>query len=138
MTVAAYLSHARRKFYELADIAAGKRRGEHVPPPISPRAMEAVTRIDALFDIERGINGETTERRLAVRCEQSAPLLAGLEDRMRTEHAGLPRHSPATRAMNHMLKRRDGFARLLQDRHGVRPRPCVLWRTAGAAGRRRT
>jgi len=26
--------------------------------------MEAVKRIDALFDIERGINGETAERRV--------------------------------------------------------------------------
>ena len=66
VTEAACFSHARRKFYELADIAAGKRRGRNAPP-ISPLAMEAVKRIDALFDIERGINGETAERRLAVR-----------------------------------------------------------------------
>lgn len=98
--------------------------------------MEALTRIDTLFDIERGTNGETAERRLAVRREQSAPLLVGLEDRMRTEGAGLSRHSPATRAMDHMLKRRDGFTRHLQDHLGVRPRPYVLWRTAGAAGHR--
>ncbi len=39
--------HGRRKFYELADIAAGKRRGKHAPP-VSPLAMEAVKRIDAL------------------------------------------------------------------------------------------
>ena len=34
--------------------------------------LKAVTRIDALFDIEHGINGETAERRLVVRREQSA------------------------------------------------------------------
>ena len=71
-------SHGRRKFYELADIAAGKRRGKRAPP-VSPLALEAVTRIDVLFDIERTIRGETAERRLAVRREQSAPLLAELE-----------------------------------------------------------
>ena len=72
-------------------------------------------RIDALFDIERGINGETAERRLAVRREQSALLLADLEDWMRTERAGLSRHSPVARAMDYMLKRWDGFARFLDD-----------------------
>ena len=114
VTEAACFAHARRKFYELADIAAGKRRGKRAPP-ISPLAMEAVKRIDALFDIERGINGETVERRLAVRREQSAPLLADLEDWMRTERAGLSRHSPVAKAMDYMLKRWDRFARFIDD-----------------------
>ena len=114
VTEAACFAHARRKFYELADIAAGKRRGKRAPP-ISPLAMEAVKRIDALFDIERGINGETAERRLAVRREQSAPILADLEDWMRTERAGLSRHAPVAKAMDYMLKRWDGFARFLGD-----------------------
>ena len=67
-------AHGRRKFYELADIAANKRRGKRAPP-ISPLALEAVKRIDVLFDIERAINGETAERRLAVR--QRAERAAG-------------------------------------------------------------
>jgi len=49
-------SHGRRKFFELADIAANARRGRDASP-ISPIASEAVRRIDALFDIEREING---------------------------------------------------------------------------------
>ena len=48
-------SHGRRKFYELADLAASKRRGKGAAP-IAPLALEAVKRIDALFDIEREIN----------------------------------------------------------------------------------
>ena len=36
-------SHARRKFFELADIAANARRGNNAPP-ISPIALEAVKR----------------------------------------------------------------------------------------------
>ena len=68
---------AWRKLYELADIAAGKRRGKRVPP-ISPLALEAVTRIDALFDFEREIDGQSACRRLKVRRERSAPLLADL------------------------------------------------------------
>ncbi len=107
-------SHGRRKFYELADIAAGKRRGKSAPP-ISPLALEAVTRIDAIFDIERAINGESAEWRLAVRRERSAPLVAALEDWMRTERAGLSRHAAVAKAMDYMLKRWDGFTRFLDD-----------------------
>ena len=114
MTEALCWSHGRRKFYELADIAANKRRGKRAPP-ISPLALEAVTRIDALFDIERTINGESAERRLAERRERSVPLVAELEDWMRTERAGLSRHAAVAKAMDYMLKRWDGFARFLDD-----------------------
>ena len=114
VTEAACFAHARLKFYELADIAAGKRRGNRAPP-ISPRALEAVKRIDLLFDIERGINGETADRRLAVRRDQSAPLLADFKDWMPAERAGLSRHSPVAKAMDYMLKRWEGFARFLED-----------------------
>ena len=96
-------SHGRRKFYELADIAANKRRGKRAPP-ISPLALEAVKRIDVLFDIEREINGETAERRLAVRQEQSAPLVAELEDWMRTERARLSRHAVVAKAIEPLAK----------------------------------
>ncbi len=64
-------SHGRRKFYELVDIAAGKRRGKGAAP-ISPAALEVVKRVDALFDTEREISGESAERRLTVRRERSA------------------------------------------------------------------
>ena len=56
MIEALWRAHGRRNFHELADIATGKRRGKRAPP-ISPLALEAVRRIDALFDIERTING---------------------------------------------------------------------------------
>jgi hypothetical protein len=62
----------------LSDIAANARRGKKAAA-ISPIALEAVRRIDALFDIKRGINGQSTEQRLRVRGEQSAPLVAALE-----------------------------------------------------------
>ena len=63
-------SHARRKFFELADIAANARRSK-TTTPISPIAFEAVRRIDALFDIEREINGLSAAKRLAARQERS-------------------------------------------------------------------
>jgi hypothetical protein len=50
-------SHARRKFFELADIKATARKGKRVAEDISPIALEAVKRIDAIFDVEREITG---------------------------------------------------------------------------------
>ena len=57
--------------------------------PISPLALEAVKRIDAIFDIERTINGLTAAERLAVRQSGVAPLVADLERWMRAESATL-------------------------------------------------
>ena len=54
-------AHARRKFFELADIAASARRGPRAPP-ISPLALEAVRRIDEVFDLERETNGHGGRR----------------------------------------------------------------------------
>ena len=66
-------SHGRRKFYELADIAANKRRGKRAPP-ISPLALEAVNRIDALFDIEREINSVPAGHRHPQRVKAMRPV----------------------------------------------------------------
>ena len=107
-------SHARRKFFVLADIATNARRGK-TTTPISPIAFEAVRRIDLLFDIERDINGLAAEQRLAVRTERSAPLVAELEEWMRGERARLSRHAPVAQAIDYMLKRWAGFARFLAD-----------------------
>jgi len=106
-------AHSRRKFFELADIAASK--GRKNAPPISPLAMEAVKRIDLLFDIERSIKGKSASRRHAVRQELSAPLVAELETWMRAERARLSRHAPVAKAMDYMLRRWDRFARFLDD-----------------------
>ncbi|KQY16293.1 hypothetical protein ASD31_24810 [Rhizobium sp. Root482] len=56
-------THSRRKFFVLADITAKAKRGSKAAP-ISPMALEAVKRIDALFDIEPEINGLATDQRL--------------------------------------------------------------------------
>jgi len=90
ITSALCWSHARRQFFELADIAANARRGKNAPA-ISPVALEAVKRIDALFDIERNINGLSAEERLRVRQERSAPILAALEAWLREERSRLSR-----------------------------------------------
>jgi transposase len=111
-------AHSRRKFFQLADIRAAaerKAKGGSQAAFISPLALEAVRRIDALFDIEREINGLSAVERLAARAEQSAPLVAELEVWMRRERAKLSRHAPVARAMDYMLKRWEGFARFLED-----------------------
>ena len=107
-------SHARRKFFELADIAANTRQGKKATP-ISPIALEAVKRIDTLFDIEREINGFSLEKRLAARQERSAALVAALEAWMRAERAKLSRHAAVAKAMDYMLTRWEAFTRFLDD-----------------------
>src|SRR6056297_1983625 len=67
-------SHARRKFFELADVESNIRKGKNAKE-ISPIAFDAVRRIDALFDIEREINGHSPADRLAARQRLSAPLV---------------------------------------------------------------
>jgi hypothetical protein len=118
VTEALCWAHARRKFFVLADIAAAAKRRAKTGKQgaiVSPLAFEAVQRIDALFDIEREINGTSAEQRLAVRAERSAPVLAELEAWMRGERARLSRHAPVAKAMDYMLKRWPGFSRFLED-----------------------
>ena len=109
--------HARRPFFVMADLAENARRKAQGKKPavISPLALEAVLRIDALFEIERGINGQNPERRRAVRQELSAPLVADLETWMREQRAKLSRRNDIAKAMDYMLKRWSAFTRFLDD-----------------------
>ena len=79
---------------------------------ISPLALEAVRRIDALFEIERAISGESAERRQAVRQELSAPLIADLEGWLREQRAKLSRGNDLAKAMDYLLKRWPAFTRV--------------------------
>src|ERR1700690_1883995 len=95
ITAALCWAHARRQFFELADIAANARPGKNAAA-ISPIALEAVKRIDTLFDIERGINGQSAEQRLRMRKELSAPLVAALEAWLREQRSRLSNASSVT------------------------------------------
>ena len=114
---AACWAHARRKFFVLADLAQNARRKARGNTPIfvSPMALAAVRKIDALFDIERDINGHAAADRLAVRRELSMKLVAELEIWMRQERAKLSRHDDLAKAMDYMLKRWAAFTRFLDD-----------------------
>jgi len=109
-------AHARRKFFELADIgAAARRRAKGKATEISPLAFQIVQRIDVLFGIEREINGKSADERRSVRQEQSASLVTGLEVWMREQRAKLSRHNDLAKHMDYMLTRWDAFARFLTD-----------------------
>jgi transposase len=109
--------HGRRPFFVMADLAENARRKAQgkTPGVISPLALEAVRRIDALFEIERAINGQNADRRKAVRQELSAPLVADLETWMREQRAKLSRGNDVAKAMDYMLKRWTAFTRFLDD-----------------------
>jgi transposase len=100
---AACWGHGRRKLFVLADIAK------------APLAIEAVRRIDVIFDIEREINGHSADQRLAVRRARVKPLVASLEQWMRGERGKLSRHADVAKAMDYMLKRWEAFTRFLDD-----------------------
>jgi hypothetical protein len=78
-------------------------------------ALEAVKRIEVLFYIEHGINGESAEERLRVRQEQSAPLLAALEVWLREQRVRLSNSSGVAKPIDYMLRRWHRFARCLDD-----------------------
>ncbi len=117
VTQAACWAHARRKFFVLADVEAVARRKSQGKTPLvlSPVALAAVQRIDALFEIERAINGLDADQRKAARGEKSAPLVADLRAWMHEERAKLSRHSDLAKAMDYMLNRWDALARFLDD-----------------------
>jgi transposase len=96
-------AHARRKFFDLARLNK------------APIAIEAVERIDALFAIERDINGLPPQERVRVRTELSRPLVLSLEQWLRDRRARLSGKSETGKAIDYMLKRWEVFIRYLAD-----------------------
>lgn len=116
VTSALCWSHARRKFFELADVESNIRKGKS-PKEVSPIAFEAVKRIDALFEIERDINGKSPDERLEARQRLSAPLVADLERWLRGERALLSKHAKVAKAIDYLLSPNhwSGFTSFLKD-----------------------
>jgi len=109
--------HGRRPFFAMADLEENARRkaAGKKEIPLSPIAIEIVRRIDALFAIERDINGKTPEERVAVRQASSRPLVDELQAYMREQATKLsPRHD-LVKAINYMLKRWSAFTLFLDD-----------------------
>ena len=113
-------SHARRKFFELADIAGNVRKNKPAHD-ISPVALEAVKRIDAIFDVERKINGMDADARHAVRQERSRPLIEALHSWLLDERARMSKHNSVAKAIDYMMPpkgdRWEAFTAFLDDGH---------------------
>lgn len=103
--------------FELADVEAAARKKAHGEKPnlVYPLAVEAVKRIDTLFDIERAINGLSPAQRHVVRQERSAPLVTELERWMIETRDKLSRGHDLTKAFNYMLRHWSSFTRFLDD-----------------------
>jgi transposase len=113
ITEAACWAHARRKFFELADVTSKARNRKTAA--ISPIAFEAVRKMDTVFELERSINGLSPEARVAARRQDIAPSVNELIEWMKRERAKLSRHNEVAKAMDYMLKRIDVFTRFLED-----------------------
>ncbi len=109
------LPQRRLGFFDLADIASQMKRRKNASVVISPLAAEAVKRIDAIFEIERDINGKTANERLAYRQEHGAPLVQSLEQWLREAPATLSRSAPVAKAMDYMLRDWPAFTAFLAD-----------------------
>jgi transposase len=96
-------AHARRKFFDLARLNK------------APIAIEAVARTDALFAIEREINGKPSSERRRVRQERSRPRVEVLETWLREQYERLSPASQVAKAIAYSLNRWDGLARFLDD-----------------------
>jgi hypothetical protein len=96
-------THGRRELFKIAE------RDK------APLAIEAMRRIDAIFEAERAINGTSAEHRLAIRQINIVPLVDELFDWMRECCRRMSTKNPVTQAMNYFLKRADTFTSFLTD-----------------------
>ncbi len=96
-------AHARRKFFDLPRLDK------------APIAIEAVARIDALFAIERDINGLLPEERRQVRHERSRPRVEALGVWLREQHAKLSPRGKVAKAIAYSLNAWDALLRFLDD-----------------------
>jgi len=96
-------SHARRRFYELAETG---------PAPI---AKEALARIAELYRIEGEIHGRSAEERRAVRQARSRPIVEALAPWLRAKLAIVSQKSKLAEAIRYALSRWTGLSRFLDD-----------------------
>ncbi len=72
-------------------------------------------RIDALFEIERKVNGRSADERKAIRQQLSKPLVNDMEIWMREQRSRLSRDTDLAKAFDYMLNRWEAFTRFLDD-----------------------
>ena len=91
ITEASCWAHGGAKFFELADLAKASK---------APLALEAVRRINAIFDAEREISAKAAGIRLEQRRDAIRPLVDTLEAWMRAERPKLSHSSAVAGAMD--------------------------------------
>ena len=96
-------AHARRYFFDLARLNK------------APIGIEAVTRMDALFAIEREINGKTAAERWQVRQQRSRPLVEALGLWLREQHVKVSPSSKTGQAIAYSLNAWQALQRFLED-----------------------
>jgi transposase len=96
-------AHVRRKFYDLYEAHA------------SPIAKEALTRIAALYVIEKQIRGRPPDQRQQVRQQRSRPLLESLHVWLKQSVSKLSRKSDVAVAINYALGRWTQLMRYSND-----------------------
>jgi transposase len=96
-------AHARRYFFDLARLNK------------APIGIEAVARIDALFAIEREINGLPPAERRRVRQERSKSLVDGLGTWLREHYGKVSPNGKTGKAIAYSLNAWDALVRFLND-----------------------
>jgi transposase len=96
-------AHARRYFFDLARLNK------------APIGIEAVARIDALFAIEREINGAVPAERQRVRQERSKPLVDELGRWLREQYGRVSPSSKIGKAIAYSLNHWNALVRFLDD-----------------------
>ncbi|HKH67323.1 MAG TPA: IS66 family transposase [Reyranella sp.] len=96
-------AHARRYFFDLARLNK------------APIGIEAVARIDALFAIEREINGLSPAERQRIRHDRSKPLVDALGTWLREQHTRVSPNGKTAKAIAYSLNVWDALVRFLDD-----------------------
>ena len=96
-------AHARRYFFDLARLNK------------APIGIEAVARIDALFAIEREINGLSSAERRHVRQQRSKPLVDALAAWLPDQYAKVSPNGKVGKAIAYSLNAWDALVRFLDD-----------------------
>lgn len=96
-------AHARRYFFDLARLNK------------APISIEAVARIDALFAIERDINGAVPAERQRVRQKRSKPLVDKLGCWLREQYGRVSPGNKIGKAIAYSLNHWDALVRFLND-----------------------
>jgi transposase len=114
---AACWSHARRPFFVYADVEeAARRKAAHAKPvAVSPIALEVVRLIDALFEVERQINGLSPEARRDARQALSKPIVQALHAYLEEKQLAFARTHDLYKAIRYLLKRWAAFTLFLDD-----------------------